>query len=272
MALTIPNVAAATYGDQAAPDSVDIDAIVAGSAETGVVSGCAVAQRAAGANMSVDVAAGTAAVAGTSVAVSAINKTITSADATNPRRDIITVTNAGVVTVTNGTAAAIPVKPAIPANSALLAEVYVPANATSVVTAQITDKRSILGSPILTTLKTYLTADVTISTANTYFDGPSLSLAAGVWFLYGQVLLTASSAAARTFLFRLWDGTTDVSNGAHTIEGSLTASQSSWPLAGIVVPSTTTTYKISATSNTGTTDKIAHNGQKGSFLLALKIG
>jgi hypothetical protein len=144
VALTIPNEGSATYSDQAEPDSVDFDALALGFQRVGVISGCAVAQRAAGANMSVDVAAGSVIVGATGAAVTAVNKTIGTADATNPRFDLITVNSSGTVSVTAGTAASNAVFPAIPASSVLLAAVYVPASATSVVTAQIVDKRVIL--------------------------------------------------------------------------------------------------------------------------------
>lgn len=149
MALTIPNEATATYGDQAEPDSVDFDILVAGISRSGVINGCAVSQRGAGANMSVDVAAGMVAVAGIAASVTAVNKTIGAADATNPRFDLITVNASGTVAVTAGTAAANAVFPAIPATSVVLAAVYIPANATSVVTAQIVDKRVLLGQSSL---------------------------------------------------------------------------------------------------------------------------
>lgn len=143
MAFTIPNLADAGFPDQAEPDKVDIDIIVAALNRTGVVSGCAVTAQGTP-DMTVAVASGTIAVAGAEVAVTSGNVTITTAHATNPRIDLVVVNNSGTKSVTAGTAAADPVMPAIPANSVVLAAVYVPANDTAINSNQITDKRMMI--------------------------------------------------------------------------------------------------------------------------------
>jgi len=105
-------------------------------------------QPVSGANMTVDVASGTAMVNASSVAVSTTTSvSITAADATNPRLDLVTVDSAGTVAVVTGTPAAIPAYPAVPANKAVLAVVSVAANASSIVTANITDLRITLALP-----------------------------------------------------------------------------------------------------------------------------
>lgn len=141
MSFEIKNLADATYGAQAEVDNVDVDILVQGIKGEGVVTGCAVTQRAAGANMSVDVASGTVRIAGASVAVASGNVAVSAADASNPRFDLVVVNNAGAKSVVAGTAAATAEFPEVPANSVALAAVYVPAAASSVATAQITDKR-----------------------------------------------------------------------------------------------------------------------------------
>lgn len=73
-----------------------------------VRSGLAVTQRAAGANMSVDVAAGAYLlnnVPGTYAATT--NVAVDAADSTNPRLDILYINSSGVLTIAKGTAAAI---------------------------------------------------------------------------------------------------------------------------------------------------------------------
>jgi hypothetical protein len=76
----------------------------------------------------------------TIVAVKAGTITITAADATNPRIDIIQVhTTTGAVTKVDGTAAASPVAPAASATNVVIARVSVPANDTAITTDQITD-------------------------------------------------------------------------------------------------------------------------------------
>jgi hypothetical protein len=143
MAFSIPNEADAFNANQAEPDKVDIDILVAGYAGSGVVSGCAVTAQGSP-DMTVAVAVGVVRVAGANAAVTAGNVTIGTADATNPRIDLITVNNSGTKACTAGTAAAEPVFPAIPASSVVLAAVYVPANDTTIASNQIVDKRVIL--------------------------------------------------------------------------------------------------------------------------------
>lgn len=146
MGLTVPNSSEATYAAQAMPDARDWDTIVAALGGYGVVSGCAVSAHSP-ANMTVDVAAGTVKIAGTDYAVSEqLSNTIGAASASNPRIDLITVNTSGTVVVVAGTAAAIPLIPAIPASRAVLAAVYVQANASSMVAANITDKRVLLAT------------------------------------------------------------------------------------------------------------------------------
>lgn len=139
MPFTIPNLADAAATAQAAPDAVDFSVITAGAALTGVVSGCAATVT--GTNMVVSIAAGQVVVAGKDVTVAAGSATISAANATNPRFDLVVVNNAGTISAVTGTAGSNPVFPAIPANSAVLYAVYVPANDTAIASNQLTDKR-----------------------------------------------------------------------------------------------------------------------------------
>lgn len=185
---TIPNQADAFNYKQAEPHSVDIDILVAGIKGDGVLSGYAVTQRASGGpNMSVDVAAGSGQMAGSSFSNGSVqNVALASAHTTHPRLDLIVLLNTGAAGNVTGTAAASPVLPAIPANRVVIAAVYVPANDTSITDAQITDKRvqvSSGGGGI-----TQLTGDVTA--------GPgSGSVAATVPGLAGKQPLDATLTA-----------------------------------------------------------------------------
>jgi hypothetical protein len=140
MAFDIPNRSAAAYEAQSILDSTDIDILIAGIAGTEVVSGCAVTAQGSP-DMTVAVASGVVKVAGTTVSVSSGNVTISAAHSSLDRRDLVVVNNAGTKSVTAGTAAATPIKPAIPANSIVLAEIYVPAADTDIDADQIIDKR-----------------------------------------------------------------------------------------------------------------------------------
>lgn len=94
-----------------------------------------------GADMTPAVAKGAVLSNGTLFAVAAANVTITAANATNPRIDLIVVDSTGALAVRAGTAAAAPKPPARTANDVVIAAVYVPANDTAIATSQITDMR-----------------------------------------------------------------------------------------------------------------------------------
>lgn len=112
-------------------------------------------------NMSVNVASGAAVIAGSQSSTqgyyrvysdATTNVAIAAADPTNPRIDLIVLqvqdafysgssNNAQIVRVA-GTPAASPVAPSAPANSYILAQIAVAANATSITSGNITDKRT----------------------------------------------------------------------------------------------------------------------------------
>lgn len=147
MAFTIPNIDDAFNVNQAEIDSVDLTILIGGLDGDAVVSGCAVTAQGSP-NMTVAVASGVVIVAGTRASVVGANVTITAANGTNPRFDLIVSNNSAVLSAVAGTAAANPVFPAIPASSVVLAAVYVPASDTTIETNQITDKRVIVGDLI----------------------------------------------------------------------------------------------------------------------------
>lgn len=143
MAYRIPNEADAAFADQAEPDAVDFDILVAAVKGDGVVAGCAVTAQGTP-DMTVAVAIGGVRIGGTDVGVSAGNLTIGAAHGTNPRFDLIAVGLFSGKSVVAGTAAANAVFPGIPANSVILAAIYVPAADTDIDANQITDKRAFL--------------------------------------------------------------------------------------------------------------------------------
>ena len=123
----------------------DINALVAGFAGDGAISGCATTAQGTP-DMTVAVASGIIQISDTEYSISGTNKTITAADGGNPRIDLICANTSSALTVTDGTAAVSPKAPDIPANSILLAMIYVPANDTDIDSNQITDKRVIVNS------------------------------------------------------------------------------------------------------------------------------
>lgn len=194
---TIPNVADAFHTSQAQIDKVDLDIIVAGINGTGVVSGCAVTAQGSP-NMTVAVEAGTVRVGQNVVDVTAGNATITTANGTNPRFDLIVVNNSGTKSVTAGTAAAAPSFPAIPANSVVLAAVYVPASDTTIASNQIVDKRVLINNTVAT--RRLNTQHTVSSSTGTEVTGLQHSLTAGTYtFTYYLITQTANTTVGKAF-------------------------------------------------------------------------
>lgn len=92
-------------------------------------------------NMTIAIAKGSVLSNGILYAVAGANATIGTADATNPRIDLIVITSAGAIAVRAGTAAATPKPPARTTNDVLVAAIFVPANDTNIATNQIVDLR-----------------------------------------------------------------------------------------------------------------------------------
>lgn len=156
MAFTIPNLSAASHDDQAFPNQADIDALTAGIGGNGVTSGCTVTPQGSP-NMTVHVAAGVLSVGTSAVSVSAGDVTI-SAASSNPRRDLVVSNLSGTLSVVAGTPVAVvptdptvvPVLPTLSSSNIALAAVDVPANTTTITSAEIVDKRVLLSSGIQT--------------------------------------------------------------------------------------------------------------------------
>lgn len=107
-----------------------------------VTSGCAPTPQGSP-NMTVAIASGVVFSNGARFAVTGANATIGTANATNPRLDLIVITSAGAIAVRAGTAAAAPKPPVKTANDVLIAVVFVPANDTTISADQIVDLRFI---------------------------------------------------------------------------------------------------------------------------------
>jgi hypothetical protein len=161
VALVLPQIEDITDGSngfdiQAVEDTVDGAAQAGVTAGNYVVTGCAVTPQGSP-NMTVAVAAGTVVINGTTYTISANGAVTVGAASASDRRDIITVNTAGTISCTAGTACGTagwvrttaanpPVKPSIPANSVILAEVVVKSSTTSIAAINITDKRPIGGA------------------------------------------------------------------------------------------------------------------------------
>jgi len=133
-------------GDQKFLTATDLNSIVDAINGNGVVVGLTTTQNSP-AGMSVVVSSGTCVVNGTSVSKSSSTTvSIASSNPTNPRYDVIQINSSGTISAVTGTPSSSPLVPDISAGNIRLAIVYVPAGATSITNANITDARVILGN------------------------------------------------------------------------------------------------------------------------------
>jgi hypothetical protein len=141
MPWTIPDKGEGQNDIQSILFQEQLEILVEGLAGTNyVITGAAVTAQGTP-DMTVAVSAGQVVSNGVLKNFTAGNATITTANATNPRLDLVVITSGGAIAVRAGTAAAAPKPPARTANDVVLAIVYVPANDTTISADQITDMR-----------------------------------------------------------------------------------------------------------------------------------
>lgn len=161
MAMSLPDAGEGVNNIQSIFFQEYLDVLLAGIQGVDcVLSGCAIT---GGAGMTPSVAKGAVLTNGVLKPVTAGTVTISAANATNPRIDLIVVDSSGAKVVRTGTAAASPKPPARTANDVVLGAVYVPANDTTIDTNQIVDLRVPPGR--VTLLHKTTTAEVTNTTA-----------------------------------------------------------------------------------------------------------
>lgn len=92
-----------------------------------------------------------------------------------------------------------------------------------------------------------LGGDVTMTTANTFYDGPATgTLPAGTYIVFAQAVVVGGAGGINKITAKLWDGTTTYNEGELAATASAPASV---VLFGIVTSSGSTSVKVSATSN-----------------------
>lgn len=100
-----------------------------------------------------------------------------------------------------------------------------------------------------------LGSNVTMTTANTYYDGPQVTIGPfpdqTVWYVCGSVVVGGSGVVGRS-TGKLWDGTTVLDSGEDQINSGSVVGPADMPFYGIYTlpANTTATLKISATSTT----------------------
>jgi len=102
------------------------------------------------------------------------------------------------------------------------------------------------GGGSLSYLQSFLAADVMFAAATTFYDGPTVTLSAGTWWLSGRLMLLDPTGGSGIYSLKLWDGTTVATN--YQASGPATGA---WlnpaPLqAVVVVASGTPVWKVSA--------------------------
>jgi len=125
----------------------------------------------------------------------------------------------------------------------------------------------------LTSASTILAASVTMTNANTYYDGPSVVLAAGTWLVLAGVSIGVTGTGGG-YTAKLWDGTTVATSAYFGNVAGLAYFYLT--LSTIVVLSVSATYKVSAASaGAGNTIQIAAAtntaGNNVSWINAVKI-
>ena len=119
----------------------------------------------------------------------------------------------------------------------------------------------------LTYAQTALAGDVALTLADTWYDGPAVTLAVGTWLLTGQVMFS-TTVPGYYYQARLWNGTTTaVTNQLNTATGSIVAVSISQSCI-VVVASGTPSWRMAGWSHT-TGTKI--NATPYSNLCAIKI-
>jgi len=147
---TIPNQPQAAFAAQGQVLSQDFQAITEALRGNGVLSsGCQVTAKSP-TTMQVHVSACSIQWQTVTVAVTAVDLTVATADSLNPRLDLVSITGSGTVVLTSGSPSQAPLPPVIPQsggfNNIPVAFVYVPARTLVVMQNQLTDKRAFVGT------------------------------------------------------------------------------------------------------------------------------
>jgi hypothetical protein len=102
------------------------------------------------------------------------------------------------------------------------------------------------GGTTITTGSAVLGGDVTMTSANTDYDGPSSSLAAGTYYIAWKALFQVVTTTA-TYRVKLWDGSTIYDESEDT--GNSPGYRYTYAGFAVVVLGSTTTVKITAQSD-----------------------
>lgn len=138
------------------------------------------------------------------------------------------------------------------ANTAVTPGSYTSANITVDSKGRITAASNGSGGGAITNSEASLGGDVQMPTSNTWYDGPSLSLAAGTWLITGHITFWRTATTATIWFGRITDGTNHhASSQAYT--PSVAGTGANVALTAIITLAGTTTIKLQGTTSAGAT-------------------
>ena len=105
-------------------------------------------------------------------------------------------------------------------------------------------------SGTITSLSAALSANVSLTTTATWYNGPSLALVAGTWLVMGRITHVRSATTAETIFARLGDGTTHYAS-TQFYHASVSGTGVVLPMFAVITLAATTTIKLQATSSAG---------------------
>ena len=102
----------------------------------------------------------------------------------------------------------------------------------------------------LSTAEAGVTSDVSMSAANTFYDGGSVTLAAGTWMIVSNATVESPNNTAFKVTGKIWDGSTvySAAEGAIGSMGGSSKGYVNFSMNSIITLSATTTVKASYTS------------------------
>ena len=102
----------------------------------------------------------------------------------------------------------------------------------------------------ITSLSASLSADVALTTTSTWYNGPSVSLAAGTWLVIGRITHVRSATTAETIYARFSNGTNHYAS-TQFYHASVNGTGVVLPMFAVISLAATTTVKLQATSSAG---------------------
>jgi len=111
------------------------------------------------------------------------------------------------------------------------------------------------GGGSITSTEASLSTDVQMPTSNTWYDGPSVSLAAGTWLVSTHTTFARTATTALTYYNRITDGTNHHASSS-VYMASVANHSANVGLTAVFTLASTTTIKIQSTTNAGATSAL----------------